>query len=406
MFIRNIFKLVSGTAVAQVLPLAVLPFMTMKLGADSFGVYTLFYTTLMMLGALTSLRFEYAINAARNAREERQLVAISLVLNLVNFIILSGATVFLFYFDVLSWYWLMLPLAVVGMGVNQVFYMHANYSGLFTLMSGSKLANSAVCACVQIVLVFYLDIEAGAYIGLVVGFWFSNVILFKSIERKQLNRSMFSKVALSVTFRRNINYLKFVFPGTFVNYISSNCPIYLIGFFYGASFSGYYGLATRLAGMPTALIGRAIGEVYRARALDEYKRLNNFKDSFVKVSLFSASTGILGFLLFYLLSEWLIVLLFGEAWLETSIYIKILMPMFFLQYLTSPVSYSMMISGRQAQEFNWQLFRFFFLLAVLAGAFLYSNSPLLSVVATSFSLSVSFIIYYFYCFRASLGGKA
>ncbi|MGI2104676.1 lipopolysaccharide biosynthesis protein [Shewanella frigidimarina] len=398
MFIKNIVKLVTGTVTAQLLPFFVLPFLTRTMGAENFGIYSLFFTTMVMLGTLSALRFDYAITAAKTALQAKLIFILCLVINVLTLILILIVFLMVISLGYLSNIWLLLPFAVFLMSINQSYYFYANTKGEFGVMASSRVINAVVCALAQFLLVVVLDYSSGAFLGLLVGFALSTLYLHFKVS---LTSSGIKTNRLIFIFKRYINYPKLVFPGTFINFLSGNMPIYVIGFLFGAAQAGYYSLAIRVAGIPTTMVGRSVGEVYRLTASKELKSIGNFRSIFIKVASISLVISILGFSILFFFAQPLFEIVFGKGWDNAAFYTQILIPMFILQFATAPVSYSLMLSNWQRRELDWQVFRLALISCLFICAYIFNSDLITYVVFSSFALFSSFLLYFYLCFKSS-----
>jgi len=398
LLLKNISKLVSGTVVAQLLPLMVLPLLTQKMGAEAFGGFSLFFTSTIMLGTLIGLRFEYAINAAKCSSDAFGLLILCILLNIILTVITAVIISILIYFELLNIIWLLLPLSSITLSINQSYYAYANYKFSFGAMSKSKIISAFLCALTQLVLVYFLSINEGAYIGIIIGYAISN-LYFCYLFPFCLSDISYLKV--KTIFFKYSKYPKLIFPGTFLNFISGNLPIYFFGYFFGPAQAGYYSLATRVAGLPTMMIGRSIGEVFRSRAKAELTHKNNFASIFNKVSITSFTIAVFGYSILFFSAPFLFTFVFGEGWGDSALFVQILIPMFIMQFTTAPVAYSIMLSGWQKQEFYWQVLRLVSIMLSVGLVLLFSDNIVHFIWGISFSMSFTFIVYFLLCFYSS-----
>jgi O-antigen/teichoic acid export membrane protein len=390
--------LVSGTVVAQLLPLIVLPVLTKAMGGEAFGIFSLFFTSTIMLGTLIGLRFEYAISAAKSDSDAFGLLVLCFILNIMLTTVIAIIVSILIYFELLNIIWLLLPLSSITLSINQSYYAYANYKASFGTMSKSKIINAFLCSLTQLVLVYFLSINEGAYIGIIVGYALSSLYLFYLLPFR-ISDTNYLKIK-TIFFKYN-EYPKLIFPGTFLNFISGNLPIYFLGYFFGPAQAGYYSLATRVAGLPTMMIGRSIGEVFRSRAKAELTRSNNFTSIFTKVSIASFTIAIIGYSILFFLAPLLFQLVFGDGWSESALFVQILIPMFIMQFTTAPIAYSLMLSGWQKQEFYWQILRLVSIICSIGCVSLISDNIVHFMWGISFSMSFTFIVYFLLCFYSS-----
>ncbi|NRB64997.1 MAG: oligosaccharide flippase family protein [Saprospiraceae bacterium] len=391
-------KLVTGTVIAQLLPFLVLPLLTRTMGAESFGVYSLFFTTMIMLGTLSAFRFDHAINAAKTALHSKLIFFLCIVINIFALIVILLCILLAIGLDYLSNIWLILPFTVFSMSINQSYYLYVNSTGAFGVMSRSRIINSGVCALSQYYFVIVINYQDGVFWGLLIGFVISTFYLYVRIP---LSKKGITSARLIFIFKRYVDYPRLVFPGSFVNFVTVYMPIYVVSFLFGAAQAGYYSLAIRVAGVPTSLVGRSIGEVYRVRANEEIKEKGNFKNIFMKVASASLLISVIGFSILFIFSLPLFELVFGEGWDEAAYYVQLLIPMFILQFVTAPIGYSLMLANWQKQEFYWQIFRFVFVSASLLCSFVLIKTSESIVVFASLSLSFSFLVYILLCYKCT-----
>lgn len=398
MFIKNIIKLASGTAISQLLPLLVLPIVASCLGSSDFGLYSIFFTTTIMFGTISSFRFDYAINCAESLAEAKKVYQLCLIVNLFFSLLFIPIIFIIFILDVVTWEWFLLPLSVFFMSMYQSYYALLNYTDSYGFMGVSRLTNQGVCAVVQLLLIYGFDIKEGAYIGLFLGY------LVAYIFCRMLFRGTFSKFNLDtllVTFKKYIRYPKLILPGTLINFISGNLTLYTLTFLFGPSSAGYYSLAVRIAGAPTGVIAKSIGDVFRSQALAELKNRGGFESSFNYIFFLSSILAVLGFSILYFISDFLFTTLFGKEWIQSSEYVQMLLPMLIFQFISATIAYSLMLKCWEHVELYWQVFRTVLLLLTVLVAYYVYGSATAIVFASSISLSISFFVYIYIAYSAS-----
>jgi len=79
-FARNVVTLITGTAVAQAIPVAISPILTRLYSPEDFGVLALFIAITSIISVFATLRFEIAIPQAKHSRDAAAVTALSLLL--------------------------------------------------------------------------------------------------------------------------------------------------------------------------------------------------------------------------------------------------------------------------------------------------------------------------------------
>lgn len=398
MFYRHASKLVGSTFFAQIAPLLILPILTRNMSQEAFGVYSLFFTSLIMIGTIAALRYDYALNSVEKLKQVNSLVFICILLACVTSVALFFLIIVLVAIGYLSSIWILLPVSVFLLSLQQTFYQYANNKHNFSLMAKSKVVQAFSTAATQLLLVYFLGIESGAFWGLAIGYL--AVVAYFLLDIK-LVRLWTNRDRLRNTLKEFYSYPTMIFPGTLLNFISGNIPIYLIGFVFGANVAGNYGLANRAAGIPTSMLARSFGEVYRSKALQDLNELGTFRATFIRVNIVVFVLAILGFGILFFFTEEIYRIVFGEGWDNASLFTKLLLPMFFMQFITTPVSYSLMLVGWQSKEFKWQGLRLLLMTISMAVAFIFYDTVNAYVIAASLSMTLSFLVYFYLCVKSA-----
>jgi O-antigen/teichoic acid export membrane protein len=117
--------------------------------------------------------------------------------------------------------------------------------------------------------------------------------------------------------------------------------------FFSSIIVGHFALGNRLLGIPSALLGHAVAQVFFQRASELRSSNSNLTEAvegafrqLVNVSLFPA-------MLLTLMGRDLVVLIFGSQWAEAGLYLQILSVGAFFQFIFSPISTLFVVIERQ-----------------------------------------------------------
>lgn len=130
--------------------------------------------------------------------------------------------------------------------------------------------------------------------GLLVGDFIKEVFTFftqSSIKRKKILLRSFLPLnfnELKSVFKRNANTPKYIFPSQFINKLTGDLPIIIIGAFYTTEMVGYYTFSTTLLNLPKKLIANALQPVFYQKANELYQQNKKQLSSFtLKIFNFS-----------------------------------------------------------------------------------------------------------------------
>ena len=82
-FYKNIFILLKGSVLAQLIPLIISPFITRLYSPKELGVLALFSSISVILGSLVNGRYEQALVLVKTENEAKHLTILSLLISLV-----------------------------------------------------------------------------------------------------------------------------------------------------------------------------------------------------------------------------------------------------------------------------------------------------------------------------------
>ena len=82
-FKSNVVKLVFGTGLAQVLPIAVLPILTRMYSPEEFGIFAIYMAVAGILGVVATGRYELSIVLPDNDKEASGIFGVSLMITLI-----------------------------------------------------------------------------------------------------------------------------------------------------------------------------------------------------------------------------------------------------------------------------------------------------------------------------------
>src|SRR5690606_30740867 len=110
--------------------------------------------------------------------------------------------------------------------------------------------------------------------------------------------------------------------------------------------AGYLMLATRIMAAPVGLIGGSVAQVYLSQAPIEFRagNLPNFTVGIIG-ALVKTGAGPLAFM--GIIAPHVFPILFGLEWVRAGEMVAWLTPWFIVQFISSPVSMSLHVSGRQ-----------------------------------------------------------
>lgn len=359
-FLKNTLVLVSGTSIAQVIPILISPWLTRLYSPESFGILMVYVSYISILGVIASARYEKAIILPSEENEAKKLVILSqffivsfcFLLAFIN--IFFGKQLFqlLHQEDLYPYSWLII-IGILVLGADQSYYHWANRISAYKSMSISKISSN-ISSGLSSLLFGYLHLEAlGLILSKILGLIASTLSNLRTFSLKNFEEIKLSE--LKKLARAYIQFPLFLMPGHLLNAIALNGPPIVFALYYLETEVGYFALTQRVIMLPVAIIARSVGDVFRQKATEQYNTTGDFRKLYLKTLGALSLLAILPFLVLIFAAPFLFSFVFGVEWETSGSFAQVLAILFLLQFITSPLTNTFIIAGKQKLEFVWQI---------------------------------------------------
>jgi len=411
-FARNVVTLMTGTSIAQAIPIAISPILTRLYSPEEFGLFALYMAISSIAAVLVTGRYELAIIVPKKDEDAINIVALSIFLSLIiSAIIFVIVLVFnqeistlLNTAEISNWLYF-IPVTTLIIGVYQSLNYWSNRKGHYKRMALSRVIQSGSTSTVQLSAAPMAIASAGLVVGQLVGQVLSTTQLGWLVYRDDnhfINKV--KKTRMIALARKYVNFPKFLVLAHGFNIGSSQMPIILMGSFFGAGVAGFYMLTQRVLGAPTTIIAGAIGDVFRQEASKAYTHYGSCKEIYLKAFKRLLIISFLPFMLAFFIAPDFFSLVFGENWRISGVYAQVLMPMFFLRFITSPLSSMFIIAQAQKVDLAWQVGLFFLVVISFVIGQLFFDSYT-SILLFSTSYCIMYLINGLISYRLACGLK-
>lgn len=347
---RDVAALTMGTVIAQGITIAVTPLLTRLYAPSDFGLLAVFLAVVSVGATLVTLRYETSILVPKENGESANLVLLSLILGL-------GVSVVLGLIGVLlpiglqekvglgalgNW----LPIAFLTAGAVSIFAVMQgwmNRQKKYQLMARMRVGQSAGTAGLALFFGF-LQVNFGLLIAQIfasfcmcfVALWLGRSAAFLW-KQQQLRETAFS----------HKNAPKYILPTSLLDVVTLQLPVILISAWYGANEAGQFSMAWRLLMIPMALIGGAVGQVFMQRFSNAIGNPLLAKKIIKQSWLILFAMGLIPFFCVFTIGDHIFIAVLGEEWANSGALAKILAPMAFAMFISSPTSGAFIILGIQ-----------------------------------------------------------
>lgn len=376
---RNIITLVTGTTIAQAIPVAISPVLTRLFSPEDFGYFAVYFSTATVLSVIATARYEMAITLPEKDEDARTLVHLCGLIALV-FSLFLGIVVLLAKNTLSAWlgvadptFLLFVPISTFLIGVNQSLYYYANRKKGYRRMATSRVSRYSAYSLGSVVSGFGHAGYPGLVVSDILGLFSSCVVLFRG-EGNTLRRFA-SQEQLKALANRYIDFPRLSLLANLLGKLSSHAPVFLlVRIFVSSTVTGFFALAQRTILTPSDLITRAIADVFRQQASESYTSKGRcdeiFRSTFRRLVLIALVTFPIG----YFIVEDAFSFVFGEAWRTAGVYAKIMFPMFFMQFIVSPLSIMFFVAQKQRAELLMQIVTLILILLAFLTGYLISGT--------------------------------
>ena len=198
------------------------------------------------------------------------------------------------------------------------------------------------------------------------------------------------------------SFWRYSLPAGLLNIAAGKFPLFLIGAKYGLIEAGLFALTERVLTAPVSLLAASVLEVFKREAVHAFQTSGNctkaYRSTFKALVLLGCGPALFIFAFAPDFCAWV----FGEPWRGAGDFARILAPLYFLNFVASPLSYVFFVAGKQKVEFVWQIVLFITTITV----FLMPLS--LTQILWNYTLSRSFlyVIYLYLSHRFSQNSVA
>jgi O-antigen/teichoic acid export membrane protein len=361
-FSKNLATLLSGTAVAQGLPLVISPILTRLYSPEEFGVLALFMSVSIIFSSISSAKYELAVILPEKREDAINLVALGfLITSLLSTFLLILAILFHdFFIHLIGNYklsgWLyFIPVVVFLLGIFQLLNYYNTRLKEYKTIAFAKMIKSSVMVGVQLILGFLKGGVGGLLSGYGISQIFGNMKLARNTLKDKELLQKISKESMKENAKRYKRFPIFTLPATFANKLSTDLTNVLVSAMFTVSTLGFYSLAVRMLGVPSSFLGESFRQVYFQEASDERKRTGKAIITFKSVVKKLLILGLPVYFLLFFIAEPAFAFIFGEKWRIAGTYAQVLVPLLFVRFVVSPVSISLSVFEKQHISLLWQV---------------------------------------------------
>ena len=403
-----------GTVISQAVPILASFFLARIYTPEDFGLFQVYFSISMVGTVFMTMRYEMAIMLPEKKEDARHVFVLSCLIAFAwSVIILLLVLLFRHPFahllkqPSLANSLFVLPFTLLVIGVYQSLNYWSNRHKQYTRLSFSRVARSVNSSVFSIAFGFVSFMKStGLIIGDSLGQASSSLFLGARLMRDEpgLFRNV-SKAKLKEMAHRYRQFPLFNVPSGLLEKLSGNLPALILIPFYGATVVGLFSMSQRMISVPGSVVARAFGDVFRQSATEQYIQNKECKHLFLQTLKKLTILSVPAFTVLFFIVEPLFVIAFGEEWREAGTYARILMPMFLLQFIVSPLSNMFLVAEQQKKDFFLQICLFLAILSALYGGYYVFKSPTATLMLYSGVYTLKYMVELILSYGFSKGKK-
>lgn len=353
-FSGSVITLLSGSALAQVVTVAVLPVLTRVFTPSDFNIYAIYVAVVGVFSVIACLRLDVAIPIPENERDAVCLLLLAMVSSLVvSFFVGFGLWLYFYFFnssarfvELSEYLWL------IFIGV----WLSSSYSALqywairrnnFLSIAKTRLLQSISSAAVQLILGGAGFTPIGLLLGQAVNGG-AGILRLATEAWKEIKLQAKSLHAIDLVraLRKNIDFPKYSVPDALANALSIQAPLVIIGFFALGAEAGFLLLAMRIMQGPLSMLGNAVSQVYLSKASDA-NHSGTLGQLTGDVINRLCKFGIGPIIFIGLVADPFAGIILGPGWERVGVLMLWMTPWSVMQFMASPISTVMYVRNRQ-----------------------------------------------------------
>ena len=405
-FWRALVTVLSGSVIAQSIPIIGYLFIARIFAPGEFGIFAAWLGVVSVLGVGLTMRLEktYVILAGKS--ERTQGLFATLVVILSNLLCVGLGVFMVSFFVALPVAPPVIALCLLAAGLTafvQSLMAWLGANGFFKSLSFARISQTFFIAIFQIGFGLFKANSLSIMGGYIIGQLFCILAVWAvlSTVRRSWSATRFSLVGVKRFIVKHKKFPIFSLPADLTNAFTAQFPVVFIGAYIGVLEAGVYAMAIKVLGAPIGLLGAAVLDVFRREAAIEYRESGACKQSYGRT--FRVLTTAAIFMVFgvYFLADFVFTTFFGDQWALSAEIAILLLPMFAMRLVASPLSYIVYIADRQQVDLVWQIA----LLIVTLLAFFISDGFLDTLFHFGSAYAVMYVIYLLISYQIAQGRR-
>lgn len=397
-FVKSVLVVASGTAGAQVIGMAFVPFITRTYGPEVYGVLGTFIALIGILGTFSALSYPIAIVLPSSDTIAKSLIKLSLIIaagiSWVIFLLLWIGGDFVFTtlgISSLADYVFFIPLMVFFIACQDVSQQWLIRKKLFRSIARISIYHSVLSFGAQALVGLYAPVALVLISIQTLSTAVRSILM--ALAGKDINSTSLKNNDKYISLREvAFKYKDFPIyrtPQVVLDAISQSLPTLMLTAFFGPAVAGFYTLTRIVLSMPGRLLAGSVQSVFYPHFNELYLEKKKMLPLIFKAAAGLAFISIWPFLLVVLFGPNLFSIVFGENWFIAGEFAQWISVWVFFNLINRPAISAISVFNLQSWFLKFEiislLLRF---LGLWIGFYHYNNAK---VAVALFSIAGAFL---------------
>ncbi len=393
-FIRNLLTLLSSSAVAQVISIASIPFLTRMYTPSAFGFYAIFTAFSVILSIPANGRYELSIMLPKEDKDSDNLLFGSIliataysILLLIIFFLLKNHISGIAKTQETVWP-IFIPITIFLESTMQSFSYWHNRKKNYGVLAKKRIIEKLFSIGISILFFYSGHFAYGLVFGYFAGLLSSVLYLAYVAFRKKLNIQSFDYKLFKQLLKRYRDFPQKSMLGELLKVSVKHTPIFIIGPLFGQSTLGIYNIVTRVFEVPQTFFANIFSQIYYQYISHESEI--DLSKIYSKTCIILISLITIPMLIFIPFRESLFGFVFGSKWAQAGQLFAILIPFCIIQFVYNSQRYITAYKRRMDFDIKYNAILLIMQTLSLLAGFYFFNSFTYSLYFISISGSAIF----------------
>ncbi|HIP13910.1 MAG TPA: hypothetical protein EYG74_00290, partial [Sulfurimonas autotrophica] len=279
-FSRNVLTLMTGSMIAQAIPIAISPILTRIYTPEDFGMFALYMSISSLFAIFATGRYELAIMLPKKDEDAVNILLLSII---ITFFVsmLSFFIILLFNQEIVSWLgnaslsnWLyVIPFSVLFTGLYQSFNYWNNRKKAYKRLAVSRVTQSATTGSVNLGMGWGGFGVSGLIVAGLLGQVAAITVLGKIIWKNDKRMTKYlNKIKIIALIKKYKKFPLLNLPNAVIDSFRLSGINLLIAKYFATATLGQFSLAWKMVHVPMVLVGGSLAQVFFQKLTSIHKR--------------------------------------------------------------------------------------------------------------------------------------